>query len=210
MRRFPSVAVLVACALGLAACVATSLKSEWSAPDAKPLDLAGKKVLAVVIVANDSIRRSAEDALAREITNRGAQGVAAYTVLTSDQPKDQETVKARLAAEGFAGAAVLRLVRVDKEISSDASSAGAWGTPYYGSFYGYYGRGWGGAYAVPTVRTDTIASIEITCFSIEQDKLVWAGMSETFNPSDVEATIREIAAQVAYSMKKAGLIGGPK
>lgn len=206
MRRLGLLSVL-ALAFGLTACVSTSLKSTWSAPDAQPLNFAGKKVLAAVIVRNEAVRLSAEDALARELTTRGAQGVAAYTVLTSTQNQDQEAVKAKLAANGFAGAVVLRMVDVSKEISSDV---GMYAGPRYGSFYGYYGGGWGGAYAVPTIRTDTIVSIETTVFSMEQDKLVWAGMSETFNPSDAEKVVREIAALSAESMKKKGLIGVAK
>lgn len=209
MRRFTTLALVLALAVGLTACASTSLKTTWSAPDAKPLDFAGKKVLATVIVGNDGVRRPAEDFLAKELTTRGAQGVPAYSVLTSEQNKDQEAVQAKLTADGFAGAVVLRVVNVSKEVSSDMT-AGAWATPYYGSFYGYYGAGWGGVYAAPSIRTDTIVSIETTVFSLAQNKMVWAGMSETFNPSDLEKTVHEITQLAAHSMEKAGLIRAAK
>ena len=59
----------------------TSFDSTWRAPDAQPVgSFAGKKIIGFVMSKNEASRRAAEDALARELTARGAQGVPGYTV----------------------------------------------------------------------------------------------------------------------------------
>jgi hypothetical protein len=80
--------------------------------------------------------------------------------------------------------------------------------PYYRGFWGggYYGYGWGGAWGASTVRTDTIVSIETLVYSMKQNKLVWAGQSQTTNPSRVDGLVKEIVAAAAREMKKEGLL----
>ena len=41
---------------------------------------------------------------------------------------------------------------------------------------------------------------------MRQNKLVWAGESETTNPSKVDAFVKELAAGTAKEMKKLGLL----
>ena len=43
-------------------------------------------------------------------------------------------------------------------------------------------------------------------YSLEQDKLVWAGVSRTVEPSKVDSFITELAKEVANQMEKDGLL----
>ena len=73
--------------------------------------------------------------------------------------------------------------------------------PRYRSFYGgYYGAGWGSAYSPGYLRTDTIYSIETLVYDLKQGKLVWAGQSDTDNPSKVETEIKEIIDEMVKEM----------
>ena len=120
---------------------ATGLVSSWKAPDAEPFRMRGEKVAAVVMANDQAIRLAGEEALARELSARGAEGVPMYTLLAGADPDE---AKARAAAEraGVVGVVVLRPVRVDKEILSTLISS----DPVYGGFWGgYYGHGWGSA-----------------------------------------------------------------
>jgi hypothetical protein len=56
------------------------------------------------------------------------------------------------------------------------------------------------------VRTDTIVTVEILIYSLEQNKLVWAAQSQTTNPSKVGPFIQELTDEVAAQLKKQGLI----
>ena len=56
------------------------------------------------------------------------------------------------------------------------------------------------------LQTDTIVSVETLVYSFVQDKLLWAGMSETMNPSRADELVRELAGKVASQMEKEGLL----
>jgi hypothetical protein len=194
--------------IGLCATVAlsgcaTALVSSWKAPDAEPFRLRGEKVAAVVMVNDQTIRLAGEDALARELRARGAEGVPMYTLLAG---AGLDEAKARAAAEkaGVVGVVVLRPVRVDKEISS---RPGTYSGPMYGGFWGgYYGHGWGSAWSAAEIRTDTIIIVETLVYSLAQNKLVWAGQSKTTNPANLNRLIENATKQVADELVRQGLI----
>jgi hypothetical protein len=190
--------------LGLSGC-ATGLVSSWKAPDAEPFQLRGAKVAAVVMASDQSIRRAGEDALARELSARGARGIAMYALLADASPDE---AKARVAAEqaGIAGVVVLRPVRIDKELSSTPAS---YSGPMYGGFWGgYYGLGWGAPYSMygGELRTDTIIVVETLVYSLTQNKLVWGGQSKTKNPANLDRLIKDTAKQVAAELVRQGLV----
>jgi len=49
--------------------------------------------------------------------------------------------------------------------------------------------------------------VETLVYSLEQDRLVWAGVSRTFNPSEIEGFVSELASAITKEMTKAGLLG---
>jgi hypothetical protein len=190
--------------IGLSGC-ATGLVSSWKAPDAAPFELRGEKVAAVVMASDQTIRRGGEDALARELSARGAVGVPMYTLLGDADPDE---AKARAATEqaGIVGVVVLRPVRIDKELSSTPASFSG---PMYGGFWGgYSGLGWGAPWSVHggELRTDTIIIIETLVYSLTQNKLVWGGQSKTRNPANLDRLIEDTAEQVADELVRQGLI----
>jgi hypothetical protein len=184
---------------------ATGLVSSWKAPDAEPFRLRGEKVAAVVMASDQTTRRAGEDALARELTLRGTEGIPMYTLLADAHPDE---TKARAAAEqaGIVGVVVLRPVRVDKELSSMPAT---YSGPTYGGFWGgYYGLGWGAPWSLRggEIRTDTIISVETLVYSLPQNRLVWGGQSKTKNPSNLDRLIEDTAKQVADELVRQGLI----
>jgi hypothetical protein len=187
----------------LAGCSSTTFESAWKAPDAGPLAYSGRKVAAIFVSSNESTRRVAEDTLAREITKRGAQGVAAYTLLSPADLKDKEKARDKLLKAGCAGAVMMRVTGKEQQIRATPA---AWTGPGYASFSGYSDWGWDEVYEPGYLSTDTIVSIETLVYSLDKDKLVWAGTSETFNPSQTEAFVEDLADSAAEQLKKDGLI----
>jgi hypothetical protein len=205
MNRFSTCGTILASVM-LSACATTSFVSTWKAPDAKALQLSGAKVAAVVMIQNEAARRAAEDALAREITAHGAQGVAMYTIQPEARPNNEQAVRAAVEGAGVAGAVVMRPVGKEKEV---VATPVAYGGPMYGGYWGgYYGYGWGSPYAYggTEIRTDTIVSIETLVYSLRQNKLVWAGQSKTTNPTGVDQLVKETSTAVALELQKQGLI----
>jgi hypothetical protein len=206
MSRSLKLGLVLAAAAAAGACATTSFHSTWKAPGAQPLAFKGKKVAALVVSKEEGVRYGAEDALARELTARGAVGIAAYSLIPKELVQDKEKAKAFLEKAQVAGVVAMRVVGKDKQVSG--SPGGYWGAPYYATFWGsgYYGWGWGGVYDPGYIRTDTIVIVETLVYSLEQDKLVWAGQSETTNPEKVGPFSRELVAKAAAEMKKQGLI----
>lgn len=194
-------------ALALAACApSTRFHSTFRAPGSEPLNFAGQKVAALVISQGPN-RLEAEGTLARELTALGVDGIAAYNLIPPNESRDQEKAKALFTAAGITGVVAMRVVGMEKE-TSYSPSIGYWGAPYYASFWGggYYGHGWGAVYDPGYLQTDTIVSVETLVYDMKADKLVWAGRSETTNPSRVGALVKELVAGAALEMKKQGLI----
>jgi len=187
----------------LASCASTTFESTWKAPDVGPLDYTGKKVAAVFVSAQEGTRRVAEDTLAREISERGAQGVAAYTLISLEELKDEKSARAKLQQAGCAGAVMMRVTSTEKEIHATPAT---WSGARYSSFSHYSGYGWGTVYEPGYLSTDTIVSIETLVYSLEKDKLIWAGISKTFNPSKTASFVEELADAAAAEMKEAGVI----
>lgn len=204
MSRLSKLTLVIVAVVSLTACASTGLVSSWKAPDAQPLKGEGSKVATVVMTKNEAARRAAEDALARQITARGGQGVPMYSILPGSN-ENEAAAKAALEKAGINAVVVLRPVGKDKEIVSTPTM---YAGPYYGGYWGgYYGYGWGGAWGGGTdIRTNTIVTVETLVYSMKQNKLVWGGQTQTTNPSKVDAFVKEIADTVAKEMKKQGLI----
>lgn len=205
MKRVSLMFVGLLAVAALSACATTSYNSSWRAPDAQPVGpMTGETVVAMVMAKNPSSRRAAEDALAREISSQGAKGVAGYTIVDDAIVSDEAKARAAIEKSGAVGIVVMRPVSSDKEIvSTPTMYAGPMYGPYWG---GYYGYGWGGAYGGTEIRTNTIVTVETLVYSLKQNKLIWAGQSQTTNPSKVDAFVRELAKSAAKEMKKAGLL----
>jgi hypothetical protein len=206
MLRATTKALVATAAVAAAACAATSFNSTWKNPAAEPGNFKGQKVAALIVSKEEGVRYGAEDALARELTARGAVGIAAYSLIPKELIQDKDKAKEFLEKADVAGVVAMRVVGKDKEISS--SPGGYWGGPAYATFWGagYYGYGWGAVYSPSYIQTDTIVIVETLVYSLPQNKLVWAGQSETTNPSKVGPFIHELVTKAGAEMKKQGLI----
>ena len=205
MRRKRTLTRFLTAAMALAtfACATTTFQSTWRDPEARPLRLTGRKVVGVFLSRDPVRRRRAEDAMAREISARGAQGVPAYTVLSDEEIKDQETARTKLDRLGFSGAVVMRVVGSQTQYTFEPAF---WAHPHYRRFWGgYWGWGWGTVWEPGYLVADKVVSVETLVYSLEQDLLVWAGVSRTVDPTQIESFISELAAAVTKQMDKEGL-----
>jgi hypothetical protein len=200
-RRAVAKAVLAAiAAVTLGACATTSLQSTWKNPAAAPLNLKGKKVVALVVTDEEALRYATEEEAAREITAHGAVGVPAYRLLPQAQIRDKERARAIFEREGIEGVVVVRQIAKEKALSGSFS-----GSPGYGSFWGpgFWGGGFGGD---GYLRTDTILIVETLVYSLQQNQLVWASQSQTMNPTQVGSFVRELSKTLGTEMEKQGLL----
>ena len=200
----PLCLVAFAAALGpLVFAADTKLTSTWKAPEAAGMSFAGKKVAALIISKDESLRISAEEWLAEELTARGVQGVATYRMVPREETTSAEKVKVWFERAKVDGVVTMRLVSAD---TKRTYSPVVWSSGYYPSFYGYYGYGWttvidmGGG-----LQTNTEVVVETLVYSVPKNTLLWAGVSETKNPKDARAFMKDLVATVVKEMQKEGL-----
>jgi hypothetical protein len=197
--------VIFALALGSAACMTTTFESTWRAVDARPVQLSGRKVVGLFVGTNPAVRKRAEDAMAREISARGADGVPAYTVLSDEEIKDQDASRAKLDGLGFSGVVVMRVVGRETQYSYEP--AVVWVRPQYRRFWGgYWPWGWARVGEPGYLAVDRILKVETLVYSLEQDKLIWAGVSRTVDPDHVEGLIQDLSRAVSERMARDGLL----
>jgi hypothetical protein len=201
------VASILVLALGGTVFAKTKFKSVWRSPDAATLKVGGKKVAALVIDTEISLRMAGEEALANELTARGMQGVPAYRIVPKEELRDADKAKGWFERSGVEAVVVLRVVNDKQRLTYQPST---WSSPYYTSFWGYYGYGWGAVYDPGYVRDDRIVSLETLIYSVPKNTLMWAGMSETENPKSPSKTVEEVVKEAVKEMKKQGLAQNQK
>jgi hypothetical protein len=197
---------MIVVAFSLSAVVSAGPKfvSTWKAPEAAGTSFAGKKVAALIISDDQDLRVSGEEALVRELAAAGVpQGVASYRLVPREELRDPAKAKGWYERAGAEGVVAMRLVKADKR---QTWSPSMWSTPYYSSLWGYYGYGWGAVYDPGVTRTELVAVIETLIFSVPQNKLLWAGVTETTDPKGASRIIKDVVAGTVKEMKKQGLI----
>lgn len=199
----PLVAALLVLATG---CSTTKFTSTWKAPDATLTHIEpGSKVGALVMHPDESLRRAAEDALAAELTRRGAQGVPAYSILGDGDVEDEAEAQADFEKSGTYVVVVMRGLAEDYEVSYQPPTH--YSTPYYGGFWGgYYGNSWGMVHDPGYLRTTRIVTVETLVYDLKSNKLVWGGRSRTTDPDKLGPFMKEIVNGAAKAMKKDGVI----
>ena len=66
--------------------------------------------------------------------------------------------------------------------------------------------GWSTPYNPSDMRSDTVLVVETLVYDMRQDKLVWAGQSQTTNPSKIDGLIQGLADQTARQLRQQGLV----
>jgi hypothetical protein len=188
----------------LAALVAADVKfkSTWKWMDAGQVNFAGKKVAALVMTDDDSLRVSGEEALVRELNARGLQMVASYRIVPKEELKNPDSAKGWYERSGVEGVVAVRPISRDKVTTYTPAT---WTNPYYGTLWGYYGYGWGSLYIPGSSREDTVVVVETLVFSVPKNQLLWAAVSETKNPKQLQRFVTDLVNATAKEMEKQGL-----
>jgi hypothetical protein len=194
--------LLVSVSLATVFAADVKFKSTWKSMDAGQVNFAGRKVAALVITDDDSLRVSGEEALVRELTGRGLQMVASYRILPKEELKKPDAAKGWYERSGVEGVVAVRPISADKV---KTYTPGTWTNPYYGTLWGYYGYGWGNVYIPGSSREETVVVVETLVFSVSLNQLLWAGVSETRNPKQLQQFVTDLVSATAKEMEKQGL-----
>lgn len=185
----------------MAACgPTTELTKSWTDPSVDSSTFKSlKKILVIAKMRDEATSRVAEDKIVASL--RSAQGVQSYSYLSVADTSDKE-INSRLKKDGFEGLIVMKLSSIDKTLNVE--------TDYYGTYYGYgYRYGYGYPYGTPgttTVDVDETFNVESRIYSLETGKLLWTGMTATYDPSSLNASLDEIINAIRDHLVSKGLI----
>ena len=209
MSRVLVAALVVASVPAVTASGSTNFKTSWKAPEATMTLEEGDKVLAMVISTHEESRNGAEAALAQELGKRGVEAIPAYSVIPKSLVKDKDKARPYIEKTGARYAIVMRVAGNEMELRGSGPSYTAIPVatmPYYGAFYGgYYTFGWGAVYNAGVMEIQNKVHVETLIYDLRTDKLIWAGMSDTMNPSTAQKFIKDLVKTAAKEMKKQGL-----
>jgi hypothetical protein len=182
---------------------ATEFTARYTAKGIEAQDFSGKTVAALVVTSDLALRMSAEEALVRQLNERGVHGVASFKLLPPDVLKDKDQAKAWFARAGVQGVIALRPVVMETKVTKYEPQ---WVSGYYQSWWGYYGYGWSAAYVPGGVSKEAIVIVETLAFDVANDMLLWGAVSDVRDPANMDAYMKELVRDGAKEMKKAGLI----
>ncbi len=191
-----------AASLVLLACAAAPFITTWKASDDAPFAVTGRRIAALFVSDVEATRRNAEEAMAAQINARGGKGHTAYSLLDAEFTLDRTRAFERLRQAGIEKALVMRAAAPEP----DAFRVYPWAGTRFGSYRGGYGWGWGVGYDPAYGFIDTLVSIETRFYDVAAERLLWAGVSQFRNPSDIVAIVRRLAAEAFAEMAKEGLI----
>jgi hypothetical protein len=202
MPRAVALPTAILLATAVLAAAEVRFTSTWKNIDAGAVSFVGRKVAALVITQDDSLRVSGEEALVRELTPRGLQMVATYRIVPKPELEKPEKAKVWFDQAGVEGVVAVRPVSREKVRTY---TPGTWTSPYYSSFWNYYGYGWGSYYIPGSSREDTVVVVESLIFSVSRDALLWAAVSETKNPKALQQFVHDLVGATVKEMQKQGL-----
>jgi len=104
---------------------------------------------------------------------------------------------------------VSRFIKVDNTITHvPGTSTRISPFPYYNSFYGYYGTVYPVVFTPDYLRQDKKVRIETNVYVITslEGELVWTGITDTLNPSNIRKSINGLVKLVTQQMQRDGAL----
>jgi hypothetical protein len=181
--------------VAMAGCAGTRIVETWNDPALKPLKF--HKTAVLLIDPSQTLRRIGEDQIVRRLPAGSA--VPGYLLFPDPEPGDFNRVQGRLRENEFDGAIVVRVLGVEERLNWVPGYPTT--VPPYRAYYfqgpfrvdpGYY-------------RTDQLIRVEVSLYSLPLNKLVWSGLTESFNPASPAALMAEVAETVIGELRNRGL-----
>ena len=202
VERTISATLVFAVAAVAALPAAIRFTSTFKSIDAGSVSFAGKKVAALVISNDDSLRVPGEEALVRELTARGMQAVATYRIAPKEELRSAETARPWFEKGGIEGVVAVRPISAD---TRQVYTPDMWVGTNYGTLWGYYGYGWSAVWVPGSRQQQTTVVVETLVFSLPRNQILWGAVTETKNARDLRAFVQELAKESVEEMQKQGL-----
>lgn len=195
---------------GLAAGKSSKLVMSWKNP-AYVGTKTFSRVLALGLSDKATIRADFEDALAAQLAEGGLETVPGNTILLRPEGShlDLQYLRTQVRDHKIDAVVVSRLIKVDNTITYVPGTAYVPPPlPYYGTFYGYYSAIYPVVYTPGYLKEEKKVRIETNLYVVSsgEGELVWTGITDTFNPSNVKKAIDRLVKLVIKQMQFDGAL----
>jgi hypothetical protein len=205
MRKLTALGPLLLATLVLAGCQTTALQSAWYDPT-----FTGGPMARITVVAaglNPANRRLAEDIVSQRLRALRVHAAPGWAVVSDEARNAPEPFTEALRASGAEGVLVVRVLGVDTRTQVNTmmvtTTTSVWGRP-----------GWGGTsvWATTTVPVTqfsqyALVMVETSLYEVSTGRLVWAGITQTLNPSDFQRDVGGFADVIIGQLAARGLLG---
>ena len=190
---------IAAATLALAACVSTTIRDSWTDPAWN--GPAFRRVLVLGVSRDVPERRVFEDIMSQRIAQTGVQAIPAWRYLPESGRADEPTLDRAVRESGADGLVMSRIRSIDRRTSVSTVMVPA-----------YYGPGWypwyAGWYPATDVRQYDIATVETSVFDTSTKRVVWTGVTETYEPTSVARDAPGFADVIANALQRRGVLPG--
>lgn len=165
------------------------------------------RVLALGFSNKMEVRVDFEDALAAQLASTGVEAVPGNTILLRPPGTrlDLNYLREQIQANQIEAVVVSRLIKVENTVTYIPGTTYAAPFPYYNTFYGYYGTLYPVVYSPGYLQKEKKVRVETNLYyvtSAPDGQLVWTGITDTFNPSNVHKAIKGLAKLVVTQMQQ--------
>jgi hypothetical protein len=168
------------------------------------------RVLALGLSSKTQVRVDFEDELASQLTSLGLDATPGYSILLRPPGTqlDLTYLKEQIRANQIEAVVVSRLIKVDNTTTYYPGATYVVPFPYYSTFYGYYGTLYPMVYDPGYLQKEKKIRIETNLYvtSEPDGQLVWTGVTDTLNPSNVHKSIQGLVKVVVAQMRKAEVL----
>lgn len=169
-------------ALALSGCAAPlKLTASWFNPDVTP-GTKFKKISVIAVTKDPANRQAVENAMA-ELVPAATQS---YKLIPAEELADGGKVAERLKSEGYDALVVMSVVGYE-ETAKPQEAAGTTASKVQ--------------YTAQTA-TGAALRVETQIFSLADDRLVWSGLTSSFDPTTLPKTVKDIAQAVVEDLKR--------
>ncbi len=171
--------------------------SSWRQPDKHVHIDELNKVLVIALIENETNRYKAEHQIVKYLDGKG---FVSHEYLDDKFNRKNETeIMDKIKTDGFDGIVLMRLIDVDKERIY---------IPIRENYYPNDFQNFGGYYKVHHYRyltsgyylTTKTYTLETVIFSLKENKIIWSGITETFEPEGIKKMTNEISKVIYKQM----------
>lgn len=184
-------------------CTSTKITSSWRDPNRHVHMEELNKVLIIALIENETNRYKAEHQIVKYLEGKG---VVSHDYLDANMNgKSDEEIIRKIKSDGFDGIVLMYLLDIDKEriympdeINYNQNSSVNFGEYYLRNHHRYLKEG-------SYITTKTYI-LETVIFSLKDNKIIWSGITETFEPSGIKKMTNEISKVIYKQMIAEGFI----